>query len=71
MGGFILKVFQVSINKKKEDLEKLEFDKIEYDISYFIEKLCRILNIKIKIFTFGIITSFQVFKKQNLNVQVI
>ena len=70
-GEFILKVFQVSISKKKEDLEKLEIDKIEFDISYFIEKLCRILNIKIKVFTFGIITSYQIFQKQNLNAQVI
>ena len=53
----ILKVFQIFINKKIDEIKKLDFDKINFDISYFIEKINRILNIKIKGFTLGIIFS--------------
>ena len=65
-GDYILKVYQVSTNKNKDDLKKLEFNIIEYDINYFIEKLCRIMDIKIKGFTFGIIASYQRYKNKNL-----
>ena len=68
-GDYILKAYQVFINKSKDDLEKLEFNIIEYDLNYFIEKLCRIMNIKIKTFTFGIITSYQRYKNKNENLQ--
>ena len=64
-----MKVYQVCINKSKDDLEKLEFNIIEYDLNYFIEKLYRIIGIEIKSFTFGIISSYQSYKNKNKNLQ--
>ena len=58
-GKYILKVYQVSIYKPEEDLNKLYKLKIIYDLSYFIEKINTILNIEIEGFSFGIITSFE------------
>ena len=68
-GDYILKVYQVSTNKNKDDLKKLEFNIIEYDLNYFIEKLYRIIGIEIKSFTFGIIASYQSYKNKNKNLQ--
>jgi len=68
-GDYILKAYQVSINKSKDDLKKLEFNIIEYDLNYFIEKLYRIIGIEIKSFTFGIIASYQSYKNKNKNLQ--
>ena len=68
---YILKVYQVSISKDEEDLEKLDKDKIKYDLSYFIEKVNRILNIEIKNFSFGIITSYQNYLNKKANTQLI
>jgi len=68
-GEYILKAYQVSINKGKNDLQKLEFDIIEYDLNYFIEKFYRITNIKITSFTFGIITSYQSYNNKDTNLQ--
>lgn len=66
-GEVVLKVYQVFINKRREEFEKLEKNKIFYDLSYFIEKINRALNIKIQGFTFGIITSYKSFNKKNEN----
>ena len=68
-GDYILKVYQISTNKNKDDLKKLEFNIIEYDLNYFIEKLYRIIGIEIKSFTFGIIASYQSYKNKNKNLQ--
>ena len=59
----ILKAFQIFINKNIEDIKNLDCDKINFDISYFIEKINRILNIKIKGFTLGIIFSKKRYDK--------
>ena len=69
-GKYILKVYQVTINKPIENLEKLYLVKIIYDLSYFIEKICRIFNIKIEAFSFGIITSLQHFMTDDKNILV-
>ena len=69
-GKFILKVYQVTINKPIENLQQLYIVKIIYDLSYFIEKICRIFNIEIEGFSFGIITSLQHFKTDDKNILI-
>lgn len=62
-GKLILKVFQVFTNKDIDEINKLKKNKIIYDLCYFIEKICRILNKKIEGFTFGIIISKTLYNK--------
>jgi len=52
-----LKVYQVGLNKKLIELEKLDTDKINLDIEYFIKKIYINFGIKILQYSFGIITS--------------
>ena len=52
-----LKVYQVGLNKKLIELEKLDVDKINLDIEYFIKKIYINFGIKILQYSFGIITS--------------
>ena len=70
-GKLILKIFQVFINKSVEDIKKLISEKIQFDLSYFIEKLNRIFNIEIEKFTFGIIYSKKRYDKckENNNIK--
>ena len=69
--NYILKVYQVSIFKSKEDLEKLEKNKIIFDLRYFIEKVIRIFKIKIEFFSFGIIIPYQNYKNNLENTELI
>ena len=62
--NYILKTFQAFINKTEEEIKKIDCDKIKYDLSYYIEKVNRALNIKIKGFTLGIILSKNRFDKK-------
>ena len=66
-GKPILKIFQVFINKSVENVEKLESEKIQFDLSYFIEKINRIFKIKIEHFSFGIIFSKNRYDKYKEN----
>ena len=62
-GKIILKTYQVFINKTMEEIKKLLVFKIFFDLNYFIQKICRVFNIKINEFTFGLITSYKKVSK--------
>ena len=70
-GIFLLKVYQVFINKNIDEIKKLEPNKIKYDLCYFIQKLSRILGFDIKRFTFGIIFSKNRYVKHKDDSNVI
>ena len=53
----ILKAYQICINKRKNELLKLNRYIIELDLSYLIQKLESKINKKIAKYTFGIITT--------------
>ena len=64
-GELIIKLYQVSIKKSKEDLAKLDIDIIKLhclNISKTLQKLGQI-----KKFSFGIITSFNSYKNDKKN----
>ena len=62
-----LKVYQVCLNKDKNELNKLDFDIIKLDIEYFIKKLFLYYHIQIAQYSFGLITSKAGFDKFILN----
>ena len=62
-GKIILKTYQVFINKTMEEIKKLLVFKIFFDLNYFIQIICRVFNIKINEFTFGLITSYKKVSK--------
>ena len=62
-GKIILKTYQIFTNKSMEDIKKLLVFKIFYDLNYFIQIICRVFNIKINEFTFGLITSYKKVSK--------
>ena len=72
-GEYILKAYQATIKKPTDELNKLIRNKIIYDLSYFIEKIRRILKIEIKGFTFGIIKLYkdESYNTDDNNIEII